>query len=111
MGVVIGEIAVIGNNIVIYHGVTLWGTGKENKKRHPTIEDNVMIGPSAKILGNITIGENSKIGAGSVVLNNISKDSTVVGVAGKIVDKKSKKIDEIINILKYYSWFSYGKIV
>lgn len=102
MGVVIGETTVIGNNVTIYHGVTLGGTGKENKKRHPTIEDNVIIGTGAKILGNVTIGKNSKVGAGAVVLDNVDENSTVVGIPGKSINKNGKKIDEIMKILKYY---------
>ncbi len=90
MGVVIGETSVIGDNVTIYHGVTLGGTGKENKKRHPTIEDNVIIGTGAKILGNIVIEENSKIGAGAVVLKSVKKNSTVVGIPGEIVNKCNK---------------------
>ncbi len=87
MGVVIGETAIIGNNVTIYHGVTLGGTGKESGKRHPTIEDNVMIGAGAKILGNITIGKNAKIGANAVVLEDVPANATVVGVPAKIVKK------------------------
>lgn len=82
-GVVIGETTIIGNNVTIYHGVTLGGTGKEKGKRHPTIEDNVYIGCGAKILGNITIGENAKIGANAVVLKNVDKNTTIVGIPGK----------------------------
>lgn len=82
-GVVIGETTIIGNNVTMFHGVTLGGTGKEKGKRHPTIEDNVYIGCGAKILGNITIGENSKIGANAVVLKNVDKDTTIVGIPGK----------------------------
>lgn len=84
-GVVIGETAIIGDNVTIFHGVTLGGTGKESGKRHPTIGDNVFIGSGAKILGNITIGNNVKIGANTVVLKNIPDDVTVVGVNGHIV--------------------------
>lgn len=102
MGVVIGETTIIGDNVTIYHGVTLGGTGKEKLKRHPTIEDGVMIGAGAKILGNITIGENSKVGAGAVVLDSVEENSTVVGVPGKIVKKNNKTFDEIMTILKYY---------
>jgi serine O-acetyltransferase len=85
MGVVIGETAEIGNNVTLYQGVTLGGTGKEKGKRHPTIGNNVVIGAGAKILGNITIGDNVKIGAGSVVLRDVPPNCTVVGVPGKIV--------------------------
>ena len=84
-GVVIGETAVIGDNVTIYQGVTLGGTGKEHGKRHPTIEDNVMISCGAKILGSFTIGRGSKIGAGSVVLEEVPPNSTVVGIPGRIV--------------------------
>lgn len=82
--VVIGETTIIGNNVTMYHGVTLGGTGKEKGKRHPTIEDNVFIGCGAKILGNITIGKNSKIGANAVILKDVPNNSTVVGVPGII---------------------------
>lgn len=80
MGIVIGETAVIGDDCVIYHQVTLGGTGKEKLKRHPTIGNNVLIGAGAKLLGPINIGDNVKIGAGSVVLKSVEKNSTVVGV-------------------------------
>lgn len=91
-GVVIGETAVIGNNVTIYQGVTLGGTGKEKGKRHPTVEDNVMISAGAKILGSFTIGENSKIGAGSVVLHPVPPNSTVVGVPGRVVKQDNVRI-------------------
>ncbi len=84
-GVVIGETTIIGNNVILYHEVTLGGVSSEKKKRHPTIEDNVLIGCGAKILGDVTIGENSKIGANAVVLNDIPKNATVVGIPGKVV--------------------------
>lgn len=84
-GVVIGETAIIGDNVVLFHGVTLGGTGKETGKRHPTIEDNVFIGSGAKILGNITIGENAKVGANAVVLNDVKPNTTVVGIPAKEV--------------------------
>lgn len=83
--VVIGETAIIGNNVTIYHGVTIGGTGKEKGKRHPTIGNNVMIGCGAKLLGNIQIGNNVKIGANSVVLENVPDNSTIVGIPGKII--------------------------
>lgn len=86
-GVIIGETTVIGNNVTLYQGVTLGGTGKEHGKRHPTIEDNVMISAGAKVLGSFTVGENSKIGAGSVVLHEVPPNSTVVGVPGRIVKR------------------------
>ena len=85
MGVVIGETAQIGNRVTIYHGTTLGGTGKEKGKRHPTVGDNVVIGAGAKVLGNINIGSNSKIGSNSVVINDVPKGATVVGIPGKVV--------------------------
>ena len=88
MGVVIGETAVIGNRVTIYHGTTLGGTGKETGKRHPTVGNDVIIGAGAKVLGPITIGDNSKIGANSVVLKNVPENSTVVGIPGKIINNK-----------------------
>lgn len=87
-GVVIGETAEIGNNVTLYQGVTLGGTGKESGKRHPTVCDNVMISAGAKVLGSFTIGEGSKIGAGSVVLEAVPPHSTVVGVPGHVVNRK-----------------------
>jgi len=89
--VVIGETAVVGDNVTIYHGVTLGMTGKETGKRHPTIEDNVLIGSGAKILGNIIIGKNAKIGANAVVLKDVPENATVVGVPAKIVKYNNKK--------------------
>ncbi len=91
-GVVIGETAIIGDNVTLYQGVTLGGTGKECGKRHPTICDNVMISVGAKVLGSFTIGENSKIGAGSVVLSEVPPNSTVVGVPGRVVKQDNIKI-------------------
>ncbi len=91
-GVVVGETTIIGNNVTLYQGVTLGGTGKEKGKRHPTLEDNVMVSVGAKVLGSFTIGENSKIGAGSVVLNEIPPNCTVVGVPGKIVKCRDKQV-------------------
>lgn len=85
MGVVIGETCEIGDNVTVFQGVTLGGTGKEKGKRHPTIMDNALIATGAKVLGSITIGENSKIGAGSVVLKDVPHNSTVVGIPGKVV--------------------------
>ena len=84
-GVIIGETAIIGDNVTLYQGVTLGGTGKEHGKRHPTVGDNVMISAGAKVLGSFTIGENSKIGAGSVVLEEVPPNSTVVGVKARVV--------------------------
>lgn len=89
MGIVIGETAVIGDDCVIYHQVTLGGTGKEKLKRHPTIGNNVLIGAGAKLLGPIKIGDNVKIGAGSVVLKSVEKNSTVVGVPEDRVIKRT----------------------
>lgn len=86
-GVIIGETTIIGNNVTLYQGVTLGGTGKEHGKRHPTICDNVMISAGAKVLGSFTVGENSKIGAGSVVLEEVPPNCTVVGVPGRIVKR------------------------
>lgn len=88
MGVVIGETAVIGNNCLIYHGVTLGGVDLNPVKRHPTLEDAVVIGAGAKILGNITIGEHSRVGANSVVIKDVPPHSTATGIPAKIVDKK-----------------------
>ncbi|MFQ9984914.1 MAG: serine O-acetyltransferase EpsC [Lachnospiraceae bacterium] len=91
-GVVIGETTVIGDNVTLYQGVTLGGTGKECGKRHPTLEDNVMVSAGAKILGSFTIGENSKIGAGSVVLEEVPPNCTVVGVPGRIVKRDDRRL-------------------
>lgn len=91
-GVIIGETAVIGNNVTLYQGVTLGGTGKETGKRHPTLKDNVMVSAGAKIIGSFTIGENSKIGAGSVVLEEVPPNCTVVGVPGRIVKRNNVKV-------------------
>ncbi|MCM1443969.1 MAG: serine O-acetyltransferase [Candidatus Amulumruptor caecigallinarius] len=86
-GVVIGETSVIGDNVIIYHGVTLGGTGKDKGKRHPNIGNNVIIGSGAKILGNIFIGDNAKIGANAVVLKDVLPNTTVVGVPSHEVKK------------------------
>ncbi|MBO5460412.1 MAG: serine O-acetyltransferase [Ruminococcus sp.] len=91
-GVIIGETTIIGDNVTLYQGVTLGGTGKEKGKRHPTLKDNVMVSAGAKILGSFTIGENSKIGAGSVVLEEVPPNCTVVGVPGRIVRMDNKKV-------------------
>ena len=91
-GVIIGETAVIGDNVTLYQGVTLGGTGKEHGKRHPTVEDNVMISAGAKVLGSFTIGANSKIGAGSVVLSPVPPYSTVVGVPGRVVKRHNQSV-------------------
>lgn len=97
MGVVIGETCEIGDNVTVFQGVTLGGTGKEKGKRHPTIKDNALIATGAKVLGSITIGENSKIGAGSVVLKEVPPNSTVVGVPGKVVVRDGIKIKKDLN--------------
>lgn len=91
-GVIIGETAIIGDNVTLYQGVTLGGTGKEKGKRHPTIKDNVMISAGAKVLGSFTVGENSKIGAGSVVVNEVPPNCTVVGIPGRVVKRDNVKI-------------------
>jgi serine O-acetyltransferase len=92
MGVVIGETTSVGDDVTLYQGVTLGGTGKELGKRHPTIEDGVVVGGGAKILGNITIGKNCRIGAGSVVLRNVPDNSTVVGVPAHIIFREGKRV-------------------
>ena len=93
MGTVIGETAEIGENVTLYQGVTLGGTGKEKGKRHPTLGNNVVIASGAKVLGSFTVGDNSKIGAGSVVLNTVPPNSTVVGIPGKVVARAGENID------------------
>jgi serine O-acetyltransferase len=95
MGVVIGETAEIGDNVTIFQGVTLGGTGKEKGKRHPTIEDNVVIAAGAKVLGPIIIGENSKVGAQSVVLQDVPPNCTVVGVPGRVTFCSGERISPI----------------
>jgi serine O-acetyltransferase len=92
MGVVIGETTIVGDDVTLYQGVTLGGTGKEVGKRHPTIRNNVVIGAGARVLGNITIGENSRVGAGSVVLRDVPDNSTIVGVPGRIVFRAGKRV-------------------
>lgn len=92
MGVVIGETTEIGDDVLIYQGVTLGGTGKEKGKRHPTIKDRVVISAGAIVLGPVTIGENSRIGAGAVVINDVPPNSTVVGVPGKVVKRNGVRI-------------------
>jgi len=91
-GVVIGETAEIGNDVTLYQGVTLGGTGKETGKRHPTLENGVTVGAGAKVLGSITIGENAKIGAGSVVIHDVPANSTVVGNPGRPVRERGRKV-------------------
>jgi serine O-acetyltransferase len=92
MGVVIGETAEIGDDVLIYQGVTLGGTGKEKGKRHPTIGNRVVIGAGAVVLGPITIGDDSRIGAGSVVVNSVPPGSTVVGVPGKVIKQNGVRL-------------------
>lgn len=93
MGVVIGETCEIGNDVTIYHGVTLGGTGKEDGKRHPTIGNNVMISAGAKVLGPFKVGDNARVAAGAVVLQEVPADATIVGIPGKIVRHKGKRVD------------------
>jgi len=93
MGVVIGETAVIGDDVLLYQGVTLGGTGLEKGKRHPTIGNNVVIGAGAKVLGNIIVGDNAYIGANAVVIKDVPQNSTVVGVPGRITRQEGRKID------------------
>lgn len=115
VGVVIGETTVIGDDVTIFHNVTLGGTGNEKtKKRHPTIGNNVFIGTGAKILGNITIGDNSKIGAGAVVLKDVDKNSTVVGIPGCVVKKNGKKFEKdrifLLSKIIKMSFYNFYKI-
>jgi serine O-acetyltransferase len=91
-GVVIGETSIVGNDVTMYQGVTLGGTGKQHGKRHPTVCDGVFIGNNANLLGNITIGENSRVGAGSIVLSDVPPNSTVVGVPAHIVYRNGKRV-------------------
>ena len=111
MGVVIGETAEIGDNVVMFHGVTLGGTGKGTGKRHPTVGNNVFIGSGAKVLGPINIGDNAKIGANAVVLKDIPNNATAVGIPAKIInsknddDKKDDKNKENIIDMKDYLKF------
>ena len=93
MGVVIGETAEIGNRCLLYQGVTLGGTGKESGKRHPTLEDNVVVGAGAKVLGALKIGTNTRIGAGSVVVRNVESNCTVVGIPGRVIHQSGVKIN------------------
>ena len=92
LGVVIGETAIVGDDVTLYQGVTLGGTGKEKGKRHPTLGNNISIGSGAKLLGNITIGDNCRVGAGSVVLRSVPANSTIVGVPGHIVLRDGKRV-------------------
>jgi len=95
MGVVIGETSKIGDNVTLHQGVTLGGTSTQRVKRHPTLEDNVLVGVGAQLIGNITIGENSKVGAGSVVLNSVPPNATVVGVPGRVVAVRNPDTDTV----------------
>lgn len=97
-GVVIGETAVIGDDVTVYQGVTLGGTGKDTGKRHPTIGNNVMIGAGAKVLGPLEIGDNSRIAAGAVVLTDIPSNSTAVGVPARVVKKDGVRVDDLDQI-------------
>jgi serine O-acetyltransferase len=97
MGVVIGETCEIGNNVTVFQGVTLGGTGKEKGKRHPTIKDHALIATGAKVLGNITVGAYSKVGAGSVVLKDVPDHSTVVGIPGRVVIQNGMRVDQDLN--------------
>ncbi|WP_165005191.1 MULTISPECIES: serine O-acetyltransferase EpsC [unclassified Enterococcus] len=92
MGIVIGETAEVGDDVVLFHGVTLGGTGKETGKRHPTVKNGAMLSANAQILGPVTIGKNAKIGAGAVVLRDIPDDATAVGVPAKVVRIKGEKV-------------------
>lgn len=94
-GVVIGETAIIGDDVTIYQGVTLGGTGKDVGKRHPTIGNNVMIGSGAKVLGPLNIGDNSRIAAGAVVLSDIPSNSTAVGVPARVVKRDGMRVEEL----------------
>ncbi|MBQ2935833.1 MAG: serine O-acetyltransferase [Lachnospiraceae bacterium] len=93
-GVIIGETTIIGDNVTLYQGVTLGGTGKEQGKRHPTLGNNIMVGAGAKVLGSCTIGDNCKIGAGSVVLSDVPPGSTVVGVPGRVVKRLKQNLPQ-----------------
>jgi serine O-acetyltransferase len=93
MGVVIGETSIIGDNCVLYQGVSLGGTSLQRKKRHPTLGKNVVVGAGAQVIGNVTIGDNSKIGAGSVVINSVPPNATVVGVPGRVVAIRNPDTD------------------
>ncbi len=97
-GIVIGETTEIGDDVMIYQGVTLGGTGKDVGKRHPTIENGVMIGAGAKVLGPITIGKNAKVAAGAVVVKDVEPNSTVVGVPGEVVRIDGERIDDLDQI-------------
>jgi serine O-acetyltransferase len=95
MGVVIGETTIIGDDVTLYQGVTLGGTGKERGKRHPTLEDCVVVGVGAAVLGDITIGRGSRVGGGAVVVNDVPPNSTVVGIPGRVIVREGQRIDAI----------------
>jgi serine O-acetyltransferase len=95
MGVVIGETTIVGNDVTLYQGVTLGGTGKETGKRHPTIEDCVVVGVGAAVLGNITVGRGSKVGGGAVVIDDVPPNCTVVGVPGRVVMRAGSRVEAI----------------
>jgi len=101
MGVVIGETAEVGDDVLIYQGVTLGGTGKEKGKRHPTVGNNVLIGAGAKILGPFKIGDNAKIGANAVVLREVEPNSSVVGVPGRVVVKENKRVSDQLDQIRF----------
>lgn len=93
MAVIIGETTVIGDDVTLYQGVTLGGTGKETGKRHPTLQNNVLVGVGASVLGNIVIGENSKVGGGAVVVGDVPPNSTVVGIPGRVVMRDGMRVE------------------
>ncbi len=95
MGVVIGETTIIGKDVTLYQGVTLGGTGKERGKRHPTLEDCVVVGVGATVLGNITVGEGSKVGGGAVVITDVPPNSTVVGIPGRVVVREGRRVEAV----------------
>ena len=97
MGVVIGETTIVGNNVTLFQGVTLGGTGKETGKRHPTLGDNIVVGAGAKVLGNIKVGSNSYVGANAVVLKEVPENTTIVGVPGRSTRQEGKKIDLLMD--------------
>lgn len=95
MGVVIGETTIIGDDVTLYQGVTLGGTGKERGKRHPTLEDCVVVGVGAAVLGDITIGRGSRVGGGAVVVNDVPPNCTVVGIPGRVVVREGQRVEAI----------------
>ncbi|HPN88881.1 MAG TPA: serine O-acetyltransferase [Candidatus Omnitrophota bacterium] len=97
MGVVIGETSIIGDNVTLFQGVTLGGTGKETGKRHPTLGNNIVVGTGAKILGNIKIGSNSYVGANAVVIRDVPEHATIVGVPGHIAKHEGKRVDLLMD--------------